>query len=92
MIKTISSKQISPHSKMRNKLDAKDNRLIKTRCNQLSVRSMTLWIVGHSNKQIRSNWIRTSVRFNHLRSDTLSSYSELAMRVRVDRVRMARNS
>jgi hypothetical protein len=75
-------KQISPHSKMRNRLDAKGNRLIKTRCNQLSMRSMELWIVAHSSNLIRSNWTRTSLRFNLLSSSASSFYSELAMRVR----------
>jgi len=85
MTKTISFKQISPHSKMRNRLDAKGKRLIKTRCNQLSMRSMELWIVAHFNKLIKSNWTRTSLRFNHLSSNAPSFYPELAMRVRVDR-------
>jgi hypothetical protein len=56
------------------------NRSIKTRCNQFSMTSMTLWIVVRSNKQIRSNWIRTSLRFNRFSINPPLSYSQLAMR------------
>ena len=70
MTKTISFRQMSLHSKRRNKLDAKGNWLIKTRCNQPSTTSMTLRIVAHSNKRIRSNWTRTSLRFNLLSNNT----------------------
>jgi hypothetical protein len=71
-----SFKQISPQSKMRNRLGAKGKRLIKTRCNQLSMRSMELWTVAHSNKLIKSNWTRTSMRFSPLSSSASSFYSE----------------
>ena len=56
--------------KMRNKPDAKGNRWIKTRYKELSMTSTKLRIVVHFRMQIRSSWTGTSLRFNHLSSNT----------------------